>query len=253
MMKPKSRFTLATLAALTVSSLALGACAQDANQPPPMPMDGAMGRYHDGRCGMAERAKPLTEVQAKAIVDGMIARRGDDLVVVKTATLDDGRIVVDAATPGGEQARQFTFDAKSGRMLPPPGAQAQAGAPAPRPMGAPCDGPMAGPRGAPMDGARGMPAWGPMGNHHRGPFGPDDQCGPMAGRTTPLTEAQAKAVVEGLIAWRGDDLVVARTTLLDGGKIAVDVATPDGKPARQIVFDAKSGRMLPPPAGAPKK
>lgn len=135
----KSRFALATLAAMTVSGLALGACAQDANQPPPppMPMDGPMGGpggpggprgpHHGGpfdpddRCGpMRERAKPLTEIQAKAIVEGMIAWRGDDLVVAKTATIEGGKIVVEVTKPGGEPARQITFDAKTGRMLPPP-------------------------------------------------------------------------------------------------------------------------------------
>lgn len=251
MMQPKSRFTLATLAALTVSTLALGACAQDANQPPPMPMDGSMGgpmgRHHGGpfgpddRCGpMAERPKPLTEIQARAIVEGMIARRGDDLVVAKVATVDGGKIIVDIAAPDGKPARQFTFDAKSGRMLPPPPPAGADGQP----------GPMPGPMGGPGE----PPKGGPMGDHHRGPFGPDDQCGPMQQRAKPLTEIQAKAIVEGMIAWRGDDLVVAKVAAGDGGKITVDIATPDGKPTRQIVFDAKSGRMLPPPppAGTPK-
>lgn len=79
-------------------------------------------------------------------------------------------------------------------------------------------------------------AWGPHGH------GMGDGCNMM--RDKPLTTTQAKDIVEGHIAMRGDDYVVSNVE--DKGEaIIVTVAKPDGKVVHRALFDKKSGRMQP--------
>lgn len=78
---------------------------------------------------------------------------------------------------------------------------------------------------------------------HGGPWemmdGKDGRCG--AERATPLTETQVKDIVEGMIAWRGDDAKVGEVKTADG-KISAQVVGNDGKVKRTVTFDAKTGR-----------
>ena len=83
-----------------------------------------------------------------------------------------------------------------------------------------------------------------------GPGGPG--FGPCGERDKPLTESQVKDIVEGMIAWRGEDAKVGAVKSLDDGKIAAEVVDADGKVVRAITFDAKSGRPIR-PAKSPAK
>lgn len=79
---------------------------------------------------------------------------------------------------------------------------------------------------------------------HGGPWemmdgGPGGRCG--GERAKPLTENQVKDIVEGMIAWRGDDATVGNVKTADG-KISAQVVDKDGKVLRTIAFDAKTGR-----------
>lgn len=81
---------------------------------------------------------------------------------------------------------------------------------------------------------------------HGGPWemmdgkdGPGERCGRE--RAKPLTETQVKDIVEGMIAWRGDDAKVGEVKTTDG-KISAQVVDKDGKVLRTIAFDAKTGR-----------
>ena len=81
------------------------------------------------------------------------------------------------------------------------------------------------------------------GPHGDGPWdmmgGPGGRC---AERATPLTETQVKDIVEGMIAWRGDDAKVGAVKSIEGGKITAEIVGNDGKVVRTMTFDAKSGR-----------
>lgn len=87
-----------------------------------------------------------------------------------------------------------------------------------------------------------------------GPGGPGG-CAPE--RAKPLTETQVKDILEGMIAWRGDDASVGAVKSLDGGKISGEIVGADGKVLRTITFDAKTGRPerpeRPENSGAPAK
>ncbi|MCA1910120.1 MAG: hypothetical protein LDL39_17355 [Magnetospirillum sp.] len=79
---------------------------------------------------------------------------------------------------------------------------------------------------------------------HGGPWemmdgGPGGRCGD---REKPLTETQVKDIVEGMIAWRGDDAKVGEVKTVEDGKISAQVVDKDGKVLRTIAFDAKTGR-----------
>lgn len=83
---------------------------------------------------------------------------------------------------------------------------------------------------------------------HGGPWemmgGPG--AGPCGEREKPLNEAQVKDIVEGMIAWRGEDATVGAVKTQEDGRIAAEVLDKDGKVVRTIAFDAKSGRPLRP-------
>lgn len=93
--------------------------------------------------------------------------------------------------------------------------------------------------GAQARGPHGGP-WEMMG----GPGGPGGGpgFGPCGEREKPLTEAQVKDIVEGMIAWRGEDAKVGAVKTVDDGKIVAEVVGADGKVLRAIAFDAKTGR-----------
>jgi len=76
-----------------------------------------------------------------------------------------------------------------------------------------------------------------------GPGGPGGRCGD---REKPLTETQVKDIVEGMIAWRGDDARVGEVKTAEDGKISAQVVDKDGKVLRTVAFDAKTGRPLRP-------
>ncbi|MBR9970905.1 hypothetical protein [Magnetospirillum sulfuroxidans] len=85
-------------------------------------------------------------------------------------------------------------------------------------------------------GPRGDGPWDMMG-------GPGGHC---SERAKPLTETQVKDIVEGMIAWRGDDATVGAIKTVDGGKITAEIVGSDGKVARTLAFDAKTGRPIRP-------
>ncbi len=84
--------------------------------------------------------------------------------------------------------------------------------------------------------------WGPGGfGGPGGGWGP----GGCAGRETPLTTTQVKDIIEGKIAWRGDDLKVGKVEETNPGTIVAEVVKPDGSVVRKVEVDAKTGRFRP--------
>ncbi|MEW5728066.1 MAG: hypothetical protein AB1918_09595 [Pseudomonadota bacterium] len=77
--------------------------------------------------------------------------------------------------------------------------------------------------------------WGMGGGH--GPWGQGCE------RDTPLTTAQVKDIIEGKIAWRGEDLKVGKVEETTPGTILAEVVKPDGSVARKVQVDAKTGRF----------
>lgn len=82
------------------------------------------------------------------------------------------------------------------------------------------------------------------------PWGPGGFGGPgggwgCGGRDTPLTTAQVKDIIEGKIAWRGDDLKVGKVEETNPGTIVAEVVKPDGSVVRKVEVDAKTGRFRP--------
>lgn len=102
--------------------------------------------------------------------------------------------------------------------------------------------------GCPPCDMMGGPGGGPGPNAGPGPgFGPGDRgMGPCFQREKPLTETQVKDIVEGMIAWRGDDFTVGKVKTQDDGVIVAEVKDKDGKVVRTMAFDAKSGHPVPP-------
>lgn len=62
-------------------------------------------------------------------------------------------------------------------------------------------------------------------------------------RDTPLTATQVKDIIEGKIAWRGEDLKVGKVEETTPGTILAEVVKPDGSVARKVQVDAKTGRF----------
>ena len=75
-----------------------------------------------------------------------------------------------------------------------------------------------------------------------GPGGP----GRCADREKPLTETQVKDILEGMIAWRGEDAKVGTVKTIEDGKISGEIIGADGKVLRTMTFDAKSGHPVRP-------
>lgn len=83
-------------------------------------------------------------------------------------------------------------------------------------------------------------AWG---RHHGGPMGMMGEGGPCGGeRDRPLTAAQVKDIVEGQLAWRGEDLRVGAVAEKDGNLVA-EVTRPDGEVVRRVAIDPRTGRF----------
>lgn len=105
-----AKLGMAAIAALVVAGGAAGAYAQG----PHGDMMGMGGRHGmKGDCG--QREKPLTVAQAKDIVEGQLAWRGEELKV-GTVTEKDGLLVAEVTKPTGEVVRHVSIDPKTGHF-----------------------------------------------------------------------------------------------------------------------------------------
>lgn len=64
-------------------------------------------------------------------------------------------------------------------------------------------------------------------------------------RETPLTTNQVRDIIEGRIAWRGEDLKVGKVAEANPGTIVAEVVKPDGSLVRKVEVDAKTGHFRP--------
>lgn len=81
-------------------------------------------------------------------------------------------------------------------------------------------------------------AWG--GGKHGGMGGMGR--GGCSERETPLTTNQVRDIIQGRIAWKGEDLKVGTVTAQDDAIVA-QVVDPAGKVVRTVKVDPKTGRF----------
>jgi|GEM_PF-2802769 hypothetical protein len=158
---------------------------------------------------------PLSPDQVRTVVDGMLILKRSDLKVGAVTEKDDKTYSVELLKPDGSAAETTVVDKHFAR---PSGALAGIGK---------------GPHGPHMRG-------------HDGERGPGKHDGMFRGeREKPLTAAQVKDIIEGRIAMRGEDMTVGKVTEKDADTWQAEILAADGKLARTILVDKKSGRFMP--------
>ncbi len=193
----------------------------------------------------APAPKPLTPAQIKAIIEGRLAWANPDMKVGQISEKSKDTYEVEILGADGQVTERPIVDKAT--ALPAGILDHHRG---------PKGGPMAGPMGGPMGGFDCRPgdAHGRGDDQGRGHMGRDhDRMGPglMDGRHTgiqrdkPLTTAQVKAILEGQIAWRGEDAKVGKVTEKDGDIITADVVKSNGELIRKIEVNRKTGAVRP--------
>lgn len=210
------------VAKIGIAALAgLGIAAIDAHAQGPMDGPGGPGPVAD--------LKPLSAEQVKTVVDGMLILKRSDLKVGTVTEADGDKYDVELVKPDGATAEHTMVDKRFAR---PAGALAGPG-------GMPGFGPMVGGPGSHGDHGKAMRCG-----------DDDDRPGRHAGmfggqRAKPLTAAQVKDILEGRIAWRGEDLKVGKVAEKDAGTWRAEIVGADGKVVRTILVDKNSGRFMP--------